>query len=318
MAGCDRCVRSCRNGYACNVVGSTGDLVAWHVVYGSVSRAEDLSLYHLCPGKLVLRLVLPGSPITCNRLWCVEYSRPSTLALKRITVDNVVGLVERLRPAAILVDGCEPLVMDWPFELAEKVKNRLENPPLLIARSLGLLSLKRVEEMVGVFDALVVEYVQSICGDEVAGYIPHINKVIELASIRGLLAEIHYHLTADKTSRIIAVDVAERARRPIVMVAVDERAHSLAYKLVKDLRERGHFAHLHQDESYTLQDIVCPYCGHILVKRRPWGVNVDAREAPSGERNSAICPKCGRRIAPLYLCPSGKKPLAIHREIAVL
>lgn len=316
MACCARCVRSCKSGYACGVVGSTGDAVAWQIVYGSVSRSEDLSLYHICPGKLVLRLVLPGSPIACDRLWCVEYSKPSTLALKKVALDTIVGLVERLRPAAILVDGCEPLVANWPFELAEKVRDSLENPPLLVAKSLGLLSLERVEEMVGVFDAIVVDYIQGICADEMASYIAHVNSVIELASVRGLLAEIHYYLTADKASQVIAVDVAERTRRPMVVIAVDERAHALGYKLVKELRERGYFAHLHQDESYTLQDIVCPYCGHMLVKRRPWGVSVDAREAP--EKNSAVCPRCRRRIAPLYLCPSGKKPLAIHREIAVL
>ena len=316
MTGCTRCVKGCKSEYVCGVVGPAGDAVAWQVVYGSVARSEDLSLYHICPGKLVLRLVLPGSPLSCNKLWCAKYSKPSTLALKNVTLDSVVDLVKRLRPAAILVDGCEPLVADWPFELAEGIRNRLENPPLLVAKSLGLLSPERIEKMVDVFDALVIDYIQGICADEVMSHIAHINNVIELALIRGLLAEIHYYLTADKTSQIIAIDVAERARRPMVVIAVDEQAHALGYKLVKELRERGHFAHLHQDESYTLQDIVCPYCGHMLVKRRPWGINVDAREA--SEKNSAICPKCGRRIAPLYLCPSARKPLAIHREIVVL
>ncbi len=110
---CARCFRACSlDSPYCGVVGPRGDLHPWRAVYMSVLSVDDVPLYHLCPGGVALRVVVPGALYSCSSCWWRDYADPRAVVLRELSPDAVVSKARLAAADLVLIDGCEPAVHD--------------------------------------------------------------------------------------------------------------------------------------------------------------------------------------------------------------
>ncbi len=306
---CARCFRACSlDSPYCGVVGPRGDLHPWRAVYMSVLSVDDVPLYHLCPGGVALRVVVPGALYSCSSCWWRDYADPRAVVLRELSPDAVVSKARLAAADLVLIDGCEPAVHDWVLQLARSVRER----GLRVAiRASGLAAPERYRELGALVDAFVVEHPVPVSPEPrlAAAFARGLAAMLST----GRLVELLVPYDGSRRAEAIASELAARYRDRVVIHVVpsSDEAAARAYKLVKELREDDPFTYLYGDTSYTLTSTACPYCGTPVVSRHAYGVRVRAREAEGGAR----CPSCGRTL-PLVLC-GARRPRALHRELVV-
>ena len=315
---CTRCYRSCllRGGPGfCTVVGPGGDLYPWRAVYMSVMPAEEVPVYHVCPGGTALRLVVPGAVYRCDVCWWRDYSDARALVLRRISANLVAAKARSVNADLVLVDGCEPLVQDWIFELLRQL--RAEGLRVGF-KSCGLVSRERLVRAADIAELIVFE----LPHPGVAGVsaVPEFFRALEAAASTSAVIEVHVLFNGDRTVSSIASELAAKFgdRIAIHVIPVGEDVSDAGYRLAERVRrtgKRGTQAYLYGDTSFTLTDTLCPSCGKPLVRRHAFGTRVLAR--PSSEGDGVVCPHCGTRYRWLRLCKGGRKGRALHREVVV-
>jgi len=320
LARCSRCVLACSRP-ACKavVLEETGerDALPWHAVYMSVLRAEQVPFYHVCPGGTVARLVTPMAPWRCRYCSWSHLGDPGSLVTRRLSEAELRRL-KVLNVDVLLVDGGEPLALDWVYELPEKLRGLLgdDAPEYFAARSTGLVSIERLRRARNAgYTILVFEHVALV---ERVPRLDHVYEVLREAYRLFDVLEIHLTYDGSKKAEIMVSELSSlypEAAIHLVPIGGEEVAER-GYDLVERLREKGRlYIYLYGEESYTLTDTLCKKCRKPIISRKPWGVRILAERDRDG---SARCKECGELHPRIKLC---KKPPArrgaIHREIVV-
>jgi len=298
-ARCGGCVLSgdCRG---CSI----GLVEPGSIVYASYVDPEAVGLYNTVPGGLVLRIVVPGAPpSTPPGEWWGGLGNLRALAVRRVGVKRLAALVESAKPDAVLVDGAEPLLIDWVPELLERIEGVVR-----IVRSHALAAASVLRSLSGLFEVLLLEYSRSL-----AWLGEHVSRLVVEASsvLRGVEVYVRHDggLWARRLLRHLA---AAYPTSPLSLV-VEGVAGYNPYEEVKTLRRVKPHTYLHGDTTYTLVDTLCVRCRNPLVSRKPWGVTVRAERGGDG---SARCRTC-RVKHPWVILPARRRK-RLGRELMVL
>jgi hypothetical protein len=313
---CNRCPLACRGRSVCGVVDlspeGVRDRYPWKAVYMSLIPVEEIPLYHACPGGLAARIVVPGAPWTCRSCFWSQYTSPESLVLRDLT-PREFSRFNLARPDLVLVDGGEPLIHDWVFELPKAFDSAVSSKPRLYAfRTTGVIALQRLEGAASRgYSVVVFEYTLAV---ERPPRPDHVGEALSRAYKFFDIVEIHFLHDGSRRATIMLSGLASKyPEAAIHVIPINEQASDNAYDAVEKLRDKGYVnLYLYRDESYTLTDTVCPECGTVAVSRKPWGVKVAGRWDSSGR---LYCRKCGRKL-PVIVCGRGGRR-AIHREIVV-
>ena len=319
MARCSRCALACSEP-ACKAVvldpAGERDALPWHAVYMSVLRAEQVPLYHVCPGGTVARLVTPMAPWRCRYCSWSHLGGPGSLITRRLGESELKRL-KMLGVDVLLVDGGEPLALDWVYELPERLRNLLGDyaPEYFAARSSGLVSVERLRRARDAgYTVLVFEHVALV---ERVPRLDHVYEVLREAYGLFDVLEIHLAYDGSKKAEIMVSDLASRYPEAAIHLIPmgGEEVTDRGYDLVEKLREKGRlYVYLYGEESYTLTDTLCKRCRKPIISRKPWGVRVLAERSDDG---SARCKECGEPHPRIKLCKKPPARRAIHREIVV-
>lgn len=312
---CTRCPLHCTDKPACKVVRISGqgvsDAYPWMPVYMSLLPAEEVPLYHTCPGGLTLRIVLPGAPWRCSTCFWREYLEPESLVLRRLEPSEFSRL-RSIKPEVVMVDGGEPLLQDWPYQLPAVISEAVGGTAVFAFRTTGVIAVERLERARRAgYRVAVFEYTLAV---EPPPKPDHALEVLRAAYSLFDVLEVHFLYPGGRKAEIMLSDLASSyPDAAIHVIPVAEEASDRAYDAVEKLRDKGlPNVYLYRDESYTLTDTVCE-CGQTLVSRKPWGVKVQG----SVERDGRLrCPKCGR-VHRLIACQTPVPRRAIHREVAI-
>jgi len=316
---CSRCALACSKP-VCKMVelgsGYERDALPWHAVYMSLLRAEQVPLYHVCPGGVVARLVTPMAPWGCRYCSWAPLTSPESLVTRRLG-SSELGRLGILGVDVLLVDGGEPLALDWVHEIPGKVKSLLGDraPEYFAARSTGLVSLERLRRARSAgYDVLVFEHITAV---ENPPRIDHVYEVLREAYRLFDVLEIHVAYDGSKKADITVSELASLyPEAAIHLIPVGgEQAAEKGYNLVEKLREKNKpYTYLYGEESYTLTDTVCKKCGKPLISRKPWGVRINAKRTRNKE---AVCTHCGETHKHIKLCSKPPRRRALHREIVI-
>ncbi len=274
-------------------------------VYLSLLPVEHAPLYHVCPGGLAARLVLPSG-------WGCRVCRFSELlrnAEPRRLTERVLARLRVSRPQVVIVDGVEPLANKWALELPHVLEGLLGYRPVMVFSTAGALGPGVVRE------ALEAGYVGVLFE-----YVLHLEKPPHgLGGATAALGE------AARRAPVVEVALPLRGREDAAVAAglanrypwvglhlFDAGAGDLVYSVAERLQSRRVNAYPHPDESYAYSDTLCTSCGAVLVSRKPWGVRVHAEP----DKGLARCPRCGAEARLLLGC-RGARAVSIHRELTI-
>ncbi len=280
------------------------------IVAGELARAEDAQLYSICPDCLVLRLVVKGGGFECKRCWWDEYRSQAVLE-KSVEPEVVIDKVRLTRAEVVYIDGPDPLeVVAGDEEWGVLLRELGELGVIRVVKTLGLV--EAPSGLRGLVDAVVVELAVFAPEAPPRGY----TRVYDFLDSLPELG-VHYEILfpyAKRGAKTILSDIARR-RSPLTVVVLDDALWDEAYRAVKKLRDEEKLpVFLHNDTSYTVMDFMCPYCGEVLVERRPW--RVVRRYEPPEKPGPVECPKCGRRVPLLDRRPA-RRP-SLRRRVVVL
>ncbi|BEP17933.1 hypothetical protein PYJP_12850 [Pyrofollis japonicus] len=319
MAKCRRCVIGCDSEPACGVIDPVaGDKYPWHALYMSILPVEQVPLYHVCPGGVAARLVAPVPPWRCSYCSWAPYSDPGSLVLRRFGEGEAKRLL-LLQPDVFLLDGGEPLALDWALELPSMLRRVLGDkaPEYYGARTAGLVSLERLRAAKEKgYSFIVFEHLAAV---ETPPRLDHVYEALREAYRLFPVVEIHVAYDGSKKADMMVSELVDRypeAAVHVVPVKGGEEVADKGYSLVEKLRDKGkHYVYLYGDESYTLTDTLCRSCGKPLVSRKPWGIRIQAER---GSEGMARCMNCGAEHPWIRLCrEKPRRHRALHRETVV-
>ncbi len=292
------------------MVDENGDALPWHIVYASLVPVEKLPLYHVCPGSIAFRVVVPGAPIECNNCWWGFLRDVRSLVLRKIDLTVLVKRIRMVKADVIVFDGCEPLINDWVYDALRAL--RLLGVKLVV-KTCGLLSLERYKNLKGLITSIIVEPVTFVVRDAVI--LSRFSKLLEEVMNLNAIVEFHVLFDGSKRAEAMLADLAStvKARAAIHVIPLSDDIEDKAYRVVERVKSKAPFSYLYGDTSYTMTHTVCPKCGTVVVKRHEWGVRV----AGNVKNGKLTCPSCGETL-PLVACEGKRTPRALHREIVVL
>ncbi len=283
------------------------------IVYASLLPAEEVPLFHVCPGGTVFRVVLPGSPISCNACRWASIVDTAGLELKQLSLDRL-GFLAVSRPNVLLVDGPEPLSTSWPeiADLHQRAKEASRGSiEFSVIASMGLVDADRLEEARSAgYRGVLFEYLLHIEKiTNVSRLINALKKAYEIFDV----VEILVPLGEPRRTRHVVYGLAENYPEAAIHIIAREGNEDAAYRIAEEVRERKNAnIYPHPEESFTLTDTMCVECRALIVERKPWGIRVQARRDVDGR---AICSSCGR-VNRVLTCKTFLRR-ALHREIVI-
>ena len=283
------------------------------IVYASLLPAEEVPLFHACPGGTVFRVVLPGSPVSCNACRWADIVDTAGLELKQLNLDRL-GFLSVSRPNVLLVDGPEPLTTGWPevAELHQRAKEASRGSiEFSVIASMGLVDADRLEEARSAgYRGVLFEYLLHIEKiTNVSRLINALKKAYEVFDV----VEILVPLGEPRRTRHVVYSLAENYPEAAIHIIAREDNEDAAYRIAEEVREKKNAnVYPHPEESFTLTDTLCAECGAVIVERKPWGIRIQARRGVDGR---TICNSCGR-VNRVLTCKTFLRR-ALHREIVV-
>ncbi|RUM47243.1 MAG: hypothetical protein DSY37_03040 [Hyperthermus sp.] len=280
------------------------------ILYASMAAAEDLYLYHLCPGGAVLRLVIPGSPWRCRVCRWSSIVDADPLEQRVLTERELAARLPLLSPEILLLDGPEPLAQlrDKGLGLPTLAMKSWRSVKYVAFSTMGFISREVIEEAYAAgFRAVVFEYTPPY--EIPPGFDRVVERLRRIYDVFPILEIITYYDGDKRAKTTISSLAAEYPEAALHIVALNG-ASDAAYSLAEKLREKHLNVYPHPEESYTLLNTTCTSCGRVLVERRPWGVKVNVK----GE-GLVVCPYCGAQQR-LIVCNT-RRVRSMHREVIV-
>lgn len=283
------------------------------IVYASLLPAEEVPLFHTCPGGTVFRVVLPGSPVSCNACRWADIVDTAGLELKQLSLGSL-GFLAVSRPNVLLVDGPEPLSTSWP-EIADLHQRAREasrgSIEFSVIASMGLVDAGRLEEAHSAgYRGILFEYLLHV--EKIANVSRLVNALKKAYEVFDVV-EILVPLGEPRKTRHVVYGLAENYPEAAIHIIAREDNEDAAYRIAEEVREKKNTnVYPHPEESFTLTDTMCVKCRAVIVERKPWGLRAQARRGVDGR---AICGSCGR-VNRVLLCRNFLRR-ALHREIVV-
>ncbi|AEM39565.1 hypothetical protein Pyrfu_1709 [Pyrolobus fumarii 1A] len=271
---------------------------------------EEVPLYSVCPGCLAVRVVVPGGGFECDACWWNEYRDATSLAVKALTDKLLMDKLSITRAEIVVIDGPDPI--EARADAIASILSSLGGSRIVrVVKTLGLIGHDKLEKVVKNVDAVIVELAVFAVKSKPREF-TKVYETLEWLVKKNVHVELLFPY-AVRGAKTILTDIVMRWKVPTTVLVVDENLYDEAYKTVDKLRSENHPVFLHEDTSYTLLDYKCPYCGEILVERRPW--RVMRRYTPPNEPSRVTCPSCKREVALLDLAPV-KRP-RIKRRVVI-
>lgn len=280
----------------------------------SVIRAEDIPLYHVCPGGLVLRLVTPSTIIIrCKGCWWDTILASKNIIVREANAETIMTKIKLIRPAVVMLDGIEPLSNEWAIDLLREIKRLWQG--FVVIKTIGLCDSNYLREAIRNADGIVLEYLVPVKPELAANRELHRN----LEEVKGFAekipVELHIPYDGSKRADVVVSELSNEFANlaAIHIIPLSDVAYENAYKLIERLYEDTVFLYLYKDESFIYTDTKCPYCGAPLVKRKPWGISIDVDIGPEGIPS---CRNCHKKLTMLRICKI-KHVHSIHRELVI-
>ena len=284
------------------------------LLYASLIPAEEVPVYHACPGSVAARFVAAGAPWRCRLCRWAEIASAEGLVVRRVRVEELLSRLRIASPSLLVLDGPEPLAslgeaaLALP-RLAERLLPSVEAAAVYTMGLLGPGPLRRAAE--AGYRVALFEYTVPLERP------PGLDRVLEaLAEAYRVfdVLEVIVHHDGSREATVALSGLVERYPEAGFHVYAREGAEDKAYEAAARVRDKhGVNVYVHPDESYTLSDTVCTSCGAVLVERKPWGVKVEAERTGRG---LARCPRCGAE-ARLIPCSRPARRGSLHREVVV-
>ncbi len=318
---CNRCINKCSTEPKCKVI----DLVLQRdrlegIVYIGVMSTEQRPLHHVNPGTRLLRIVLPGAIVDASDLWWNSFSDVDNLVIRSIDELRLKSILARVRPSTVLIDGCEPLILDYTIKLMKIIRRISTGFNIALGvKTCGMVDIERLKHSIDEVnpDFILFEYLGNIITDIkiVKASMKFLQEVMQI--FKGVL-EILLYIDNNKlfyaTLKRIADILKSRCVVHLVpLSSTSDDALNKAYRIAYELRSKRVNVYLYNDTSYTLTDTLCPYCGNILVERKPWGVSIRGRLLGNFKLQ---CPNC-KHVYEHIICLKMPERILPHREIVV-
>lgn len=254
------------------------------VILIGLGLPEAIPLYHVYPGRLATRLLLPppeGVKVDCGTLLdaCESIETVGLPEGYKFPGEALAILVERWRTPLTVLDGVE----SWRHAL--EAHNLLGDRVAIAARTQGFLEPSKTE--LEALTALKVDYISVLMGD------PRLNvrltRTAEKAASLSLHVEVSVYLErASIEDAMPAAETAIAANAPLHVHIADHEGGGPVKSLGELLRRKVNHVYVHAG-PYSERDTICPRCRTPLISRsRGYASSFNLKEGR--------CPRCGYQV----------------------
>lgn len=251
------------------------------VILIGLGLPEAVPLYHVYPGRLATRLLMPppeGVKVDCGSILeaCETIETVGLPEGYDLPGGALASLVERWRTPLTVLDGVE----SWRY--ASKAQELLGRRVGVAARTQGFLEPGKAD-LEGL-SALKVDYVSALTGDPRPNV--RLARAAEKAASLGLHVEVSVYLErASLEDAMPAAETASSIGAPLHVHIADHEGGGPVRSLRELLRRRVDHLYIHAG-PYSERDTVCPRCQAPLIFR-------GRGYASSFNLKGGRCPRCG-------------------------